>query len=169
MASISMYDAAVPTMCRVLDNLAAVLQKAQAHAEAKKIEPGVLINARLFPDMFALAKQVQICSDAAKGGAARLAGVEAPAFEDKEASFPELVERCNKTVAYLKTLKPEQFAGSEDRTVTWKTRTAEKSMQGMPYLLNHVLPNLFFHSSTAYGILRHNGVELGKQDFLGRT
>ncbi|HYC37174.1 MAG TPA: DUF1993 domain-containing protein [Usitatibacter sp.] len=169
MASITMYEAAVPTMCRVLENLAAVLQKAQAHAEARKIDPSVLVNARLYPDMFALAKQVQIASDAAKGGAARLAQAQAPAFEDTEATFADLVERCNKTVAYLRTLKPEQFQGSEDRTVTWKTRTAEKSMVGMPYLLNHVLPNVFFHATTAYGILRHNGVELGKQDFLGRT
>jgi len=169
MPSISMYDAAVPTMCRVLDNLAGVLQKAQAHVEAKKIDPAALIGARLFPDMFALAKQVQIASDAAKGGAARLAQQQPPAYEDNEASFADLIERCNKTVAYLKTLQPAQFSGSEDRTVTWKTRTAEKSMQGMPYLLNHVLPNLFFHATTAYGILRHNGVELGKQDFLGRS
>ena len=169
MTTISMYEAAVPTMSRVLENLAAVLQKAQAHAEAKKIEPGVLVNARLFPDMFALAKQVQIASDAAKGGAARLAQAQPPAFEDNETTFADLVERCNKTVAYLRTLKPEQFAGSEDRTVTWKTRSAEKSMQGMPYLLNHVLPNVFFHATTTYAILRHNGVELGKQDFLGRS
>ena len=119
--------------------------------------------------MFTLAKQVQIASDAAKGGAARLAQLAPPAYEDNEASLPELVARLRKTVAYLETLKPEQIDGSEDRTVTWKTQTSTKSMQGMPYLLNHVLPNLFFHVTTAYDILRHSGVEIGKQDFLGKS
>lgn len=166
---ISMYQASVPTFIRVLGNLAAILEKAATHAEAKKIDPAVLVNARLYPDMFPLFKQVQIAADAGKGGAARLAGVEPPAYEDNETSFPELVARVRKTVSYLETLKPEQFEGSEDRTVTWQTRSATKSMQGMPYLLNHVLPNLYFHVTTAYGILRHNGVELGKGDFLGRS
>lgn len=166
---LSMYEAAVPTMSRVLNNLAAVLEKAAAHAEAKKIDPAVLIASRLYPDMFPLGKQVQIASDAAKGGASRLAQGQPPSFEDNEATFPELAERCRKTASYLQTLKPEQFEGSEDRTVSWKTRTAEKSMQGMPYLVNHVLPNVFFHATTAYDILRHSGVELGKQDFLGKS
>src|ERR1700694_3589440 len=166
---ISMYQASVPTFVRALNNLAAILEKAGAHAEAKKIDPAVLINSRLYPDMFTLAKQVQIASDAAKGGAARLAQLAPPAYEDNEASLPELVARLRKTVAYLETLKPEQIDGSEDRTVTWKTQTSTKSMQGMPYLLNHVLPNLFFHVTTAYDILRHSGVEIGKQDFLGKS
>jgi hypothetical protein len=165
---ISMYHACVPTITRSLNNLAAILEKGAAHAEAKKIDPGVLIGSRLYPDMFPLVKQVQIASDVAKGGTARLAQAEPPAFEDNEASFPDLVARLKKTVAYLETLKPEQIDGSEDRTVTWQTRTATKSMQGLPYLLNHVLPNVNFHVTTAYAILRHNGVELGKQDFLGR-
>jgi hypothetical protein len=117
--------------------------------------------------MFALAKQVQIASDAAKGGCARLAQLEPPAFEDNEATFADLVARLRRTVAFLETLKPEQFEGSEDRTVTWKTRSGSKSMQGMPYLLDHVQPNLYFHVTTAYNILRHNGVEVGKKDFLG--
>jgi hypothetical protein len=167
--TISMYQASVPTITRSLANLIAILEKAAAHAEAKKIDPAVLVNSRLYPDMFALAKQVQIASDTAKGGVARLARVEPPAFEDKETTFAELVERLRKTIAFLETLKPQQIDGSEDRTVTWQTRTATKSMQGMPYLLNHVLPNVFFHVATAYGILRHNGVEIGKQDFLGRS
>lgn len=166
---LSMYEACVPTISRALDNLAAVLEKAGAQAEAKQIDPSVFVSARLFPDMFPLAKQVQIASDISKGGSARLAQVEPPAYEDKEATFAELAERCRKTAAFLKTLKPEQFEGAEDRTVTWKTRTAEKSMQGTPYLFNHVLPNVFFHTTTAYDILRHNGIELGKQDFLGRS
>jgi hypothetical protein len=164
-----MYQASVPTMTRALNNLAAILDKADAYAETKKIEPGVLVNSRLFPDMFPLVKQVQIASDISKGGAARLAQVEPPAFEDREATIPDLVARLRKTVAFLETLKPEQIDGSEDRTVTWKTRTSEKSMQGLPYLFNHVLPNVFFHVTTAYNILRHNGIELGKQDFLGRS
>ena len=166
---ISMYHACVPTITRSLNNLAAILEKGAAHAEAKKIDPGVLIGSRLYPDMFPLVKQVQIASDVAKGGSARLAQAEPPAFEDNEASFPELVARLRKTVAYLETLKPEQIDGSEDRTVTWQTRTATRSMQGLPYLLNHVLPNVNFHVTTAYAILRHNGVEIGKQDFLGRS
>ena len=167
--TISMYQASVPTIVRALNNLAAVLEKADQHAAAKKIDPEAFVNARLYPDMFALAKQVQLASDISKGGTARLAQVEPPAFEDNETTFPQLVERVRKTVAYLETLKPEQIDGSEARTVTWKTRSATKSMQGMPYLLNHVLPNVFFHAATAYDILRHNGVELGKQDFLGQT
>jgi hypothetical protein len=167
--AISMYQASVPTIIRALNNLAAVLEKADQHAAAKKIDPTVFVNARLAPDMFPLAKQVQIASDISKGGTARLAQVEAPAFEDNEATIAQLIERAKKTVAFLETLKPQQIDGSEGRTVTWKTRTAEKSMQGMPYLLNHVLPNVFFHCTTAYDILRHNGVELGKQDFLGKS
>ncbi len=164
---LSMHEAAVASSTRALESLAAILEKAQAHAEAKKIDPEVLISSRLYPDMFPLARQVQVACDAAKGGAARLAQHAAPAFEDTEKTFPELVERCRKTVAYLKTLTPEQFEGAEDRTVTWKTRSGEKSMVGQPYLLHQVLPNVYFHVTTAYDILRHNGVEIGKKDFLG--
>lgn len=166
--SVSMYEAAVPTMIRALENLAAVLEKAAQQIEAKKFPAEALINARLYPDMFPLSKQVQIASDAAKGGCARLAQAEIPSYEDTETTFPQLVERARKTVAFLKTLKPGQFEGSEQRTVTWKVRAGERSMQGQPYLFNHVLPNLFFHCVTAYDILRHNGVELGKADFLGK-
>ena len=167
--TISMYQASIPTITRALNNLIAVLEKGAAHAEAKKIDPAVLINSRLYPDMFPLAKQVQIASDVSKGGSARLAQVDPPAYEDNEASFADLVARLRKTIAFLETLKPEQIDGAEGRTVTWKTQTATRSMQGMPYLLNHVLPNVFFHVTTAYDILRHNGVEIGKQDFLGRS
>jgi hypothetical protein len=167
--TISMYQASVPTIIRALNNLAAVLDKGQQHAEAKKIDPAVLIGSRLYPDMLPLSKQVQIASDISKGGTARLAQIDPPPFEDNESTFPQLIERARKTIAFLETLKPQQIDGSEDRTVTWQTRTATKSMQGMPYLLNHVLPNVFFHVTTAYDILRHNGVELGKQDFLGKS
>ena len=166
---ISMHQASVPVFARALNNLAAILEKAAAHAEAKKIDPAVLINFRLYPDMLPLSKQVQIASDSAKGGVARLAGGEPPKYDDNEASFPELVARLRKTVTYLESVKPEQIDGSEDRTVTWKTQTATRTMQGMPYLLNHVTPNVYFHVTTAYAILRHCGIEIGKQDFLGRT
>lgn len=166
---ISMYQAAVPAIIRAMNNLVAILEKAAAHAEAKKIDPAVLMESRLFPDMFPLSKQVQLVSDIAKAGTARLAGAEPPSFEDNEKTFPELIERLRKTIAYLETLKPEQLDGSEDKTVTWKTRTSTREMQGLPYLLNHVTPNVFFHCTTAYNILRHNGVELGKMDFLGKA
>lgn len=165
---ISMYDACVPTGIRMMKNLAAVLQKAAAHAEAKKIGPEVLPGARLAPDMFPLSRQVQIASDSAKAGAARLAGLEPPAYEDNETTLPELAARALKTAAYLETLQPQQFEGAEERTVKWKTRSGEKSMPGLPYALHHMLPNLHFHCTTAYDILRHNGIELGKMDYLGR-
>jgi hypothetical protein len=151
----------------VLNNLAAILEKGAAHAEAKKIDPAVLVSGRLFPDMFPLVRQVQIASDSAKGGAARLAGVEPPPYEDNEKTFAELIVRVKKTVAYLQTLTAEQIDGSEDKTITWQTRSSTKSMQGLPYLHSHVMPNLYFHVTTAYNILRHNGVEVGKKDFLG--
>jgi uncharacterized protein len=167
--NISMYQASVPVFIRMLDNLAAILEKAAAHAEARKIDPAVLVASRLYPDMFPLVKQVQIASDAAKGGAARLAQMEPPAYEDNEATLADLAARLRRTVDYLRTIKAEQVDGSEDRTVTWRTRTATKTMLGMPYLLNHALPNLYFHIATAYGILRHNGVEIGKGDYLGRS
>ena len=169
MQKISMYRACVPTFARALNSLADILEKAQAHAEAKKLDPAVFVGSRLYPDMFPLNRQVQIASDAAKGGAARLAQVQPPAYEDNEATFPELIARVRKTVAYLETLKPEQFDGSEERTVSWQSRSTTKSMQGLPYLLHQVLPNVYFHVTTAYDILRHNGVELGKQDFLGKS
>lgn len=163
----SMFEASIPAFIHALNNLAVILQKGADYAAAKKIDTTVLANSRLFADMFPLARQVQIASDSAKGGAARLAGVEAPAFEDNEKTLPELIERVKKTVAYLQTLTPAQIDGSEDKTMTWQTRSGSKSMQGLPYLRAHVIPNLYFHVTTAYNILRHNGVELGKKDFLG--
>ena len=164
---ISMYDACVPPAIHMMNNLAAILEKAAAYAEAKKIDPTVLVNARLYPDMFPLLRQVQIVSDAAKAGAARLAGLEPPSYEDNEKTLPELIARAKKTVAFLETLKSAQFEGSEDRTINWKTRTTARSMLGEPYLVHQMLPNLYFHVTTAYNILRHNGLELGKPDFLG--
>ena len=167
--NISMYQASVPVFSRALNNLAAILEKAAAQAEAKKIDPAVLIGYRLYPDMLPLARQIHIATDGAKGGVARLAGVEPPKYEDNEASFPDLIARLRKTVAYLESIKPEQIDGSEDKTVNWKTQTTTRSMQGMPYLLSHVTPNVYFHVTTAYDILRHCGIEIGKQDFLGKT
>ena len=163
-----MYDACVPPGIRMMNNLAAILEKAAAHAEAKKIDPAVFVNARLYPDMFPLSRQVQIASDSAKAGAARLAGLTPPSYEDNEKTIPELIVRATKTAAFLETLKPAQFEGSEDKTINWKTRTVERSMLGEPYLVHQVLPNLYFHVTTAYNILRHNGVELGKPDYLGK-
>ena len=164
-----MYQASVPTFARMLNNLAAILEKAAAHAEGKKIDPIALINFRLFPDMLAFSRQIQIAADSAKGGVARLAGSEPPKYDDNEASIPDLIARLRKTVAYLETFKPEQIDGSEDKTVSWKTQTSTRTMQGLPYLLNHVTPNVYFHVTTAYSILRHCGVEIGKQDFLGKS
>lgn len=165
--TISMYQASVPVCTRMLNNLAAILEKAAAHAEARKIDPAVLINDRLYPDMLPMGRQVLIASDTAKGGAARLAGVEPPKYEDNEKTFAELIERLRKTVAYLETFKPEQIDGSEKRMITVKVRDDTLTLAGLPYLLHRVLPNLYFHVSIAYAILRHNGVEIGKKDYLG--
>jgi uncharacterized protein len=166
--TISMYRASVPVFIHMLGNLSAILDKGAAYAESKKIDPAVLINSRLFPDMFALNRQVQIATDVTKGCAARLAGQEPPSYADTETSFPELKARVDKTIAFLKTFKPEQIDGSEEKTVSLKVGGKPASFQGLPYLQHYVLPNLYFHTTTAYGILRHNGVELGKKDFLGK-
>lgn len=165
--TISMYQASVPAFIRALDNLAAILEKGAAHAQARKIDDGVLLNSRLFPDMFPLVRQVQLATDTARSGAGRLAGAEFPAYEDKEATFQDLVLRIRNTIAYLKSLQPAQIDGGEDKTITWQSRSSTKSMQGLPYLMSHLLPNVHFHLTTAYAILRHNGVELGKKDYLG--
>ena len=167
--SLTMYTATVPTCTRALNNLAAILEKAAAHAEARKIAPAVLLNSRLFPDMFPLATQIHIANDIAQGGAARLAGAEVPAFEAKERSIAEWIATSRATIAYLEALNPAQFDGAEDRTITWQTRSTTRNMQGTAYLFHHVLPNVFFHVTTAYDILRQAGLELGKLDYLGRT
>jgi hypothetical protein len=163
-----MYQASVPVFLRGLENLAAILAKGAAHAEAKKIDPAVFINARLAPDMLPLARQVHIASDAAKGCVARLAGVEVPSFPDTETTFPELQARIAKTVDFVKGFSAAQIDGSEERACTLKTRNGEINLPGQDYLLKLSLPNFFFHVTTAYDILRHNGVELGKMDYLGK-
>ena len=165
---ISMYQATVPVFIRMLNNLVAILEIAAVHAEARKIDPAVLINSRLYPDMFPLARQVRIAADAAAGGAARLAGMEPPKSENNDTTFPELIERLRQTIAYVNTFKPEQIDGSEKRTVTLKVRDSTLTLDGLTFLLNRVLPNFYFHITTAYAILRHNGVELGKKDYLGK-
>ena len=165
--SLSMYQASVPVFLRNLTNLKAILEKGAADAEARKIEPSVFVNARLAPDMFALARQVQIATDTVKGAGARLAGIDVPSYEDTETTFPELQARLDKTIAFLKTLKADQIDGSEERTIVLKMRSGDISFTGQNYLLNFVLPNLFVHCTTTYAILRHNGVQVGKLDFLG--
>jgi uncharacterized protein len=165
--SITMYQAAVPTCTRALNNLAAILEKAAAYAEIRKIDPAVLLQTRLYPDMLPLSTQIYIANDIAGGGAARLAGVSLPSFDGKDKTLAELIANTRRTVEFLATLKPQQFEGSEERTVSWQTRTSSKSMPGMPYLLSHVLPNVYFHVTTAYVILRQAGLDIGKQDYLG--
>ena len=165
----SMYQSAIPTCIRTLINLADILEKGAAHAEARKIDPTALLTARLFPDMLPLTRQIQLATDSASGGIARLAGQEVPVTEHNETSFSALIARVKTTIKFLESIKPEQVDGTEDRTISWQSRSSTKSMQGHPYLLNHILPNVFFHVTTAYNILRHNGVELGKMDYLGRS
>jgi hypothetical protein len=145
-----------------------VLQKGAAHAEAKKIEPGVLLNARLFPDMYPLIKQVQIATDMSKGAAARLAGVEVPKYEDNETTFVELQARIEKTIAFIDSIAPAQLENAESREITLPIREVELKFKGQDYLLNWAQPNVYFHVTTAYNILRHNGVALSKKDFLGQ-
>jgi uncharacterized protein len=164
-----MYDASVGTIIHFLGGMGRFLKKAEAHAEAKKIDPRALLDARLYPDMFPMIRQVQITTDHAKGAGARLAGIAVPSFEDTEKTFDELQERIAKTIAFLGTLKKEQFADAANRQVTLKIGGRDMSFSGAEYLSRVVLPNVFFHMTTAYAILRHNGVELGKFDFMGRT
>lgn len=164
---ISMYQTSVPVFTRMLGNLIAILEQGEAYARERGIEDGVLLDARLFPDMFPLVRQVQIACDIPKRGAARLAGKEPPETADTETSLPAIIERVRGTIEYLNGLDPAAIDGSEARTIVVKVGGKETTFTGMPFLLNFVLPNLYFHITTAYNILRHNGVGLGKRDFLG--
>jgi len=166
---LSMYEASIPLFLQTLENLRSILQKGAAHAEAKKFDPNVLANSRLAPDMLPLTRQVQIASDAAKSAAARLSGTEPPKFEDTETTFPELIARVDKTIDYLRSFTPAQFEGSEARTVSIPTPRVVYTFAGLQFLRHWALPNFFFHVTTAYNLLRHNGVELGKADFLGKV
>ena len=165
--SINLYQASVPQFIRMLGNLKGILEKAAAHAAAKKIDESALLGARLFPDMFPLTRQVHIATDFARGTSARLSGVEPPAVEDKEQSFAELVARVDVAIAYVKSLPAANFEGAATRQITRKVRGVDKSFAGTDYLFQYSLPNFYFHLTTTYAILRHNGVEIGKGDFVG--
>jgi len=166
--TLSMFQASVPVFQHSLGALSAVLDKAAAHAAQRKIEPSVLLNTRLFPDMLPMVRQVQLASDFAKGAGARLAGIEVPKFADEETTIDQLKARIAKTVDFLKTLKPAQIDGSETRDVTMPIGGGQsRTFKGQPFLLHFSLPNFFFHVTTAYDILRHCGVEIGKRDFIG--
>ncbi|MGE0007107.1 MAG: DUF1993 family protein [Parvibaculaceae bacterium] len=163
-----MYDASVPVFIHFLNGLAALLRKAEAHVQAKKLDPDAFLLARLFPDMFTFTKQVQLACDFAKGTSARLAGTAAPSHADDEKTFDELQERIRKTVDFLRSLNKDQFAEAAGRAVTFKAQGKEVTVKGAQYLASVGLPNFYFHVTTAYGLLRHNGVEIGKADFLAR-
>lgn len=165
--NLSMYDASVPVFRQMLGSLAAILAKAEAHAKEKKIEPGALLQARLFPDMFPLTRQVQVAADFAKGASARLAGVPVPSYEDTEQSFGELQARIARTLAFIDSLPREAIAASAERDITTGSGANVRQFKGQPYLLHYALPHFYFHTTTAYAILRHNGVEVGKKDFIG--
>ena len=164
---ISMYQASAPRFANALKNLSAILDKTQAHADARKIDPAVLLASRLYPDMLPLLRQVQIASDNAKGAVARLAGVEIPKYDDTEETIADLKARLAKTIDFVSSIKPAQIDGSEEKDIHLKLGPREVDWKGMQYLLGFALPNFYFHVVTAYDILRHNGVEIGKRDFIG--
>jgi hypothetical protein len=164
---ITMHSASVPVFVRMLGNLLTWLDKAEAHAQARKFDTGVYLAARLAPDMLPFTKQIQIACDAAKFGVARLAGTESPKFEDSETTLAELRERIRKTIAYVQSVPAAQIDGCEAKDVVVPRRDGSITLKGEFYLKHYVLPNFFFHVTTAYALLRHNGVELGKSDYLG--
>jgi uncharacterized protein len=165
--TISMYEASAPAFQRMLTNLKGIVDKAAAHAAAKKIDESVLLNARLFPDMLPMGRQVHIAADFAKGCCARLAGIEVPKYEDNEKTLADFQARIDKTLAFIASIKPEQINGSEEREINITIGGNPVSFKGQPYLVHFALPNFYFHLTTAYAILRHNGIEIGKGDFLG--
>ena len=165
--TISMYQASVPRFVNILNNLSGILDKAQAHVDAKKLTDASLTAFRLYPDMLPMTTQVQIACDAAKGVVARLAGVEIPAFADEEKTLADLKARVAKTIAFIQTITPAQIDGTEEKDIVIKRGEKETHYKGMQFLLGHAVPNFYFHVTTTYNILRHNGVEIGKRDFLG--
>jgi len=165
--SISLYDVSIPIFTLSLNNLSAILDKAGTHAEVKKVDPKAIPAARLIVDMLPLSAQIQIACDTVKGAAARLAGVEIPKHEDTESMIPELKARVAKTLEFIKGIKPEQLQGAETRQIELKFPSGTLKFTGLSYLTNFVLPNFFFHMTMTYALLRKNGVELGKRDFLG--
>jgi hypothetical protein len=164
-----MYNASIPVMIKMLGNLEAILDKAIAHATARKIDDSAFVDARLFPDMFTFARQIRIATDMSKGAGARLAGIDIPKFDDNEKTLPELKARVCKGMDFLKTLTPAQIDGTEDKTITLTVGGNALNFTGLDYLNSWVLPNFYFHVATAYNLLRHGGVEIGKMDFLGKV
>jgi uncharacterized protein len=163
----ALHQAALPPILQILTSISAVLDKAAKHCESRKIDPAVLLNYRLAPDMFPLARQVQVMTDQAKGMAARLAGLEVPSYPDTETSFAELKARIARTIDFVKSVDPRAIDAGVDRAITLKGGNTEFKFTGRDYLTSFVFPNFYFHATTAYDILRHCGVELGKRDFLG--
>jgi hypothetical protein len=163
----SFYDASVPAFLQILGSLQGILSKAEAHCTAKKIAPEVLLGARLFPDMLPLSKQIQLASDFATKGCARLTHSEVPSTPDTEKSFEELRQRLAKAADYVKAFKPAQFEGADTKDITFPVGPSSMTLKGQQFLNNFAFPNFYFHAATAHGILRHNGVEIGKRDFLG--
>jgi hypothetical protein len=166
--TISMYQASAPRLINSMRNLSAILDKTQAYIDAKKIDPAALLQFRLFPDMLNLTRQIQIATDTAKGVVARLAGVDIPTYEDNETSVAELQARIAKTIAFIEGFTPAQIDGTEDKAIVTKRGDKETHYTGMQFLLGHAIPNVYFHVSIAFAILRHNGVEIGKRDYLGK-
>jgi hypothetical protein len=166
---ISMYQASVPRILSILTNLEHLLDKAQTHVETKKWNESALTQFRLYPDMFPLTRQVQIACDTAKGVVARLAGAEIPAYEDNEVSLADLRQRIAKTMAFVSGFSPAHIDGTEDKDIVTKRGDVETHYKGMQFLLNHAMPNMHFHTTTVYAILRHNGIEIGKRDYLGKV
>jgi uncharacterized protein len=165
--NISMYQASAPCFIHILTNLSVILDKAQAHVEARKINPAALTGYRLYPDMLPMTRQVQIACDGAKGAVARLAGIDIPKHEDTEQTFSELKARIAKTIEFVRYIKPAQLDGTEDKDIKLTVGGKETTLKGMQFLLGRALPNFYFHVTTTYNILRHNGVEIGKRDYLG--
>jgi hypothetical protein len=165
--AISMYQASVPVFLQMLNSLSAILDKAETFAAERKIDPAVLLGWRLAPDMFPLARQVQIATDQAKGCCARLAGVEIPKYADDEATFANLRGRIARTIAFVESFEPAAIDGSEDRAITLTAGSRELRFAGQQYLVSFVLPNFYFHATAAYALLRHSGLPIGKRDFLG--
>ena len=165
--SLSMYQASIPAFVQMLNNLSAIMDKAEAHARSHEIDPEVLLNYRLAPDMLPFVRQIQIAADLAKGAAARLAGVEVPKHDDTEKTFADLKARLAKTVTFVQSFKPSDIDGSEDREINLTLGEHKMSFRGQPYLVRFVMPNFYFHCTTGYDILRHCGVDLGKRDFIG--
>lgn len=162
-----MYQASVPRLANILGNLSNILDKTQAHIDARKIDDSVLMDCRLFPDMYPFSKQVQIACDKARSVVARLAGIDVPFYEDDEKTLAELKVRIARTIAFLRSVSPEQIDGTEDKDIVLPVTGKETRYKGLQLLLGHSMPNVYFHATTAYNILRHNGVEIGKRDFLG--